>query len=87
LVPGENGAWLFVADNDVDVAPGGIDAALTVLPCLLLEAMEEAVGSSSAGSPRVVLSGRVYVFRGQGFVLPSVFGLEPVATGELRSVQ
>lgn len=87
LVRGEFGTYMFVIDNDSDSAPSSSDAPLTVLPCQLLEAMEAELDAFVAGSPRIILSGRVYIFQGQGFVMPAVYGIEVDLSGGVSTVR
>jgi len=63
------GAWMFVFDAD---ASGLGDPPMTVLPCLLLERMEN-YAQSRGGEAAVMLSGRVLAFDGRNFLMPSVF--------------
>jgi len=63
------GAWMFVFDSD---ASGLGDPPMTVLPCLLLERMENHA-QSRGGEAAMLLSGRVLAFDGRNFIMPSVF--------------
>jgi len=69
LVRSGSGAWLFVFDNDTDDRLAA--ASMTVLPCRLLERVErdaQALGDAA----QVSLSGRVYVHRGEAYLLPTM---------------
>ena len=63
------GAWVFVFDSD---ATGLADPPLTLLPCLLLERIENHVRRTGDNVP-VLLSGQVYVFEGRNYLMPSVY--------------
>lgn len=69
LVRAAGGAWLFVFDNDTDDRLAA--ASLTVLPCRLLERIEHEA-ETRGDSAEVILSGRVYVHRGQAYLLPTM---------------
>lgn len=72
------GGWEFVTDNGVDAGKTGEsrtdDAPLRLLPCLLLESIEEVVTDAVRGV-KIVLSGTVHVYDGQSFLLPSTYRL------------
>jgi hypothetical protein len=63
------GAWLFVFEAD---AEGQADPPLVVLPCLLLERMEQYVARTRPAAP-ILLSGSVLRFDSKRYVLPSMF--------------
>ena len=64
-----NGAWMLVFDAD---ASGLSDPPMTVLPCLLLERMEDHARTQGGEAP-MLISGRVLAFNGRNYLLPSVF--------------
>ncbi|UCD75568.1 MAG: hypothetical protein JSV91_01360 [Phycisphaerales bacterium] len=63
------GAWVFVFDAD---ATGLADPPLTLLPCLLLERMENYVRRAGDNAP-TLLSGHVYVYEGRNYLMPTVY--------------
>lgn len=63
------GAWVFVFDSD---ATGLADPPLTLLPCLLLERVENHV-RRAGGNVTVLISGAVYVYEGRNYLMPSVY--------------
>lgn len=64
-----SGGWLFVFDAD---ASGLADPPLKLLPCLLLERIEDYARKTGNNSP-ALLSGQIYLFEGHNYVLPTVF--------------
>lgn len=62
------GAWLVVFDAD---AEGRADPPMVILPCLLLERL----GRHAQGGryTPVLISGRVYTYRGRNYLMPSVY--------------
>jgi hypothetical protein len=63
------GAWVFVFDSD---ATGLADPPLNLLPCLLLERIENYVRRTGDNVP-VLMSGQVYVYEGRNYLMPSVY--------------
>ncbi|CAE7826336.1 unnamed protein product [Symbiodinium necroappetens] len=72
------GGWEFVPENDADdMGPGaraGDDAPLTLLPCRLLESMEQHIGDTDRGGV-FVLSGTVHAYAGESYLLPTMYRL------------
>lgn len=64
-----DGGWMFVFDAD---ANGLADPPMRLLPCLLLERMEDYARRRGNNSP-ALLSGTVYLYNGQNYLLPTVF--------------
>jgi len=64
-----DGAFLFVFDAD---AEGLADPPMTLLPCLLLERMDRYARQASDDDD-VLLSGHVYTYRQQNYLLPTVY--------------
>lgn len=64
-----DGAWAFVFDNDE--ADALSSKAMGVLPCLLLERIEREAFAKGEGN-EVILSGRVYAYDGQSYLLPTM---------------
>jgi hypothetical protein len=62
------GSWRFVPEQ----ATGSGDPSIEILPCLLLERLENAARENDA-APAIVLSGTVYAFEGRSYLLPSSF--------------
>jgi hypothetical protein len=69
IVRDHGGAWTFVFESD---ARGLADPPLVLLPCLLLEQMEEYAERSGPVAP-VLVSGRVYRSERRAYLLPSAF--------------
>lgn len=63
------GGWMFVFDAD---ASGLADPPMRLLPCLLLERIEDYARRTGNNSP-ALLSGPVYLYEGQNYLLPTVF--------------
>ena len=63
------GAWTVIFDAD---AEGRADPPMVLLPCLLLERLERYATQGSRYAP-VLISGRVYTYRGRNYLLPSVY--------------
>jgi len=65
-----DGSWMAIFDNDDQSSPGGID--LTILPCSLLMTMERQA-IQFGDSARFVVSGRLYIHSGRGYLLPTFY--------------
>ena len=63
------GTWMFVFDADAGALA---DPPLIVMPCRMLERMEEYARQAGQDAP-LLLSGRLFTFRGRNFVLPTVY--------------
>ncbi|GAB4546508.1 MAG: hypothetical protein Tsb0013_05400 [Phycisphaerales bacterium] len=83
-----SGLWVFTSDNDADTPPeeGGLSGAITLVPCLMLQALERDL-MESPGRARLRISGRVLVFEGSNFLLPTLYRLTPDVNGNLTSAQ
>jgi hypothetical protein len=66
---GSTGAWVFVFDAD---AQGLSDPPMVLMPCLLLEHLEQRVWRSGASVP-VLISGRAYIYDNRTYLLPTAF--------------
>lgn len=66
------GEWQLTFDNDADTLG---DAPLVVIPGRTLMRMEARAGT--ARSMTMIVSGRVYTSRGRGYILPTIFTVEP----------
>ncbi|HVP73360.1 MAG TPA: hypothetical protein VMS30_06445 [Phycisphaerales bacterium] len=64
-----SGGWLMVFDAD---ATGLADPPMKLLPCELLEKIEDYARRSGNNSP-IILTGQVYVYAGQSHLLPTVY--------------
>jgi len=83
------GGWEFLVDNDADDASRGSrraddDAPVTLLPCLLLELIEQEVGDSDRGG-EFIMSGTVHAYAGESYLLPSMYRIVRPAEGGLTS--
>jgi hypothetical protein len=85
LVAESEGGWSFRIDSDADSDPG-TDPAMTVLACAMLERMA-AVVQSRPSPPRMTVSGSVYVYQGENYLLPVMLLIEPASEGGLVTAQ
>jgi len=65
-----DGSWMAVFDNDDESSPSGIE--LTMLPCSLLMSMENQT-VRFGDSTKFVVSGRLYIHNGRGYLLPTFY--------------
>ncbi len=65
----EGGAWMFVFDVD---ASGLADPPMILLPCLLLERMEQ-YARIVGNAPSLLVSGHVHLYGGRNYLLPTVY--------------
>jgi hypothetical protein len=70
------GAFLFVFDAD---AEGQSDPPMPLLPCRLLHRIDAHVQNAGPDA-KVLLSGRVFIYQGQNYLLPSVFRIPRLRT-------
>ena len=63
------GGWMFVFDAD---ATALADPPMRLLPCLLVERIEDYARRTGNNSPALI-SGPVYLYQGQNYLLPTVF--------------
>ena len=82
------GLWVFTSDNDADTpaGEGGLSGEITLVPCLMLQALERDLLESPARA-RLRISGRVLVFEGANYLLPTLYRLAPDVGGNLTSAQ
>lgn len=64
------GDWLFVFEAD---ASGNADPPMTLMPCLMLQRLERHY--QTRGNAPILLSGRVFVYEGRNYLMPTVFQL------------
>jgi len=64
-----SGGWLLVLDAD---ASGLADPPLKLLPCMLLESIEDYARRMGNNSP-IVITGQVFLYSGQNYLLPTVY--------------
>jgi len=64
----QTGSWRFVPEQ----ASGSGDPSVEILPCLLLERLEEAARESDK-APAVLMSGTIYAYEGRSYLLPSSY--------------
>ncbi|MEX2673679.1 MAG: hypothetical protein WD294_16385 [Phycisphaeraceae bacterium] len=72
-VPGDVSGWAFVFDAD---GSGMQDPPMYLMPCQLLEDMEEIV-TQHGDSVVFVLSGQIYLYRGANYMMPTLMKLAP----------
>lgn len=83
LVRLAGGEWAIRFDNDLDLGTSGVDAPLTVMPCLLLERMEQLALNQGDGL-ELLVSGRVYTYGERRYLLPTIYqrpltlGIDPL---------
>jgi hypothetical protein len=70
------GAFLFIFDAD---AEGESDPPMPLLPCRLLHRID-AHAQNAGPDAKVLLSGRVFIYQGQNYLLPSVFRIPRLRT-------
>ena len=80
VIRSAQGAWVFVPDSDTD---GPRSSPMTMLPCRMLQSLEgHALREGDASA--VLLSGRVYNYHGDRYILPTLYqrerriGVEPL---------
>jgi len=66
---GGGGGWIFVFDADTQ---GLADPPVKLLPCLLLERIEDYARRLGNNSP-AIMSGQVFLFNGHNYLLPTMF--------------
>ena len=74
LVRDGAGGWTLRFDNGPETGAG--DEPLGVLPCMLLMEMERRV-MREGDDLDMLVSGRIYSYRGRGYVLPTLMQLVP----------
>ncbi|MBL0920662.1 MAG: hypothetical protein IBJ10_00885 [Phycisphaerales bacterium] len=84
-MPDQNGGWRVAFDNGTGDA--GADAPMALLPCRTLGRMIALARSTREGLT-VTVSGRVFLFEGRNYLLPTLFFVDYAsAVGEIRSAQ
>lgn len=63
------GGWVLVLDAD---ATGLADPPLRLLPCMLLQGIEE-YAQRTGNNSSIIITGQVYAYNGQNFLLPTVY--------------
>ena len=63
------GGWLFIFDSDTT---GLTDPPVRLLPCLLLEQLEEYARHNGSTAP-ILISGQVYLYNSRNYLLPTVY--------------
>jgi hypothetical protein len=83
--PEPNGSWRVVFDAGADGAHD--DPPMSLMPCQTLSRLESLARASDEGVT-VTISGRVYVFEGRNYLLPTLFFVDfASASAELRSAR
>ncbi len=85
IVRSVGGSLAFAINNDVDEA-SEFDVPMPILPCRSLTMIESLLEEHGADSS-FVLSGRVFLYRGQNYLLPSMVQLQLDRTSGLTSAQ
>ena len=82
LIRNTTGAWTIIFDND---SPDSADSVeLIVEPCQMLMRMER-IAMQSGDAGRLLVSGRIYTYRGSQFILPSL--MQRISAQDIRSIQ
>lgn len=84
LLRSESGGWKFVPDVDADT-PVGVDQPMDLLPCRALEAM--LAEQTLLGQRPFVVSGRVFIYNGRNYLLPTMFVIERRDAAGLSTAQ
>lgn len=79
VVRNARGGWEFVFTAD---AAGLADPPMTLLPCLLLEQLQNTVAKRHA-IDTILLTGEVYMYFGRNYLLPTTYQIEPF-TGNVK---
>jgi hypothetical protein len=69
------GAWMFVFDADsagTESGSGGADPPVRLLPCLLLEKIEDYARRNPSTSP-MLMTGEIFLYNGRNYLLPTVY--------------
>jgi len=82
MIRNSSGAWTIVFDNDDPEHTDSIE--LIVEPCQMLMRMESIV-MQSGDAGRLLVSGRVYVYKGANYILPTL--IQRVRAQEINSLQ
>lgn len=85
IIRGAAGALSFAINNDVDVS-GGFEAPMPILPCQSLALIERLLDEHGAEST-FIISGRVFLYRGQNYLLPVMVQLQLDRSSGLTSAQ
>lgn len=83
LVRSQDGAWAVVFDND-DLGDSPDNAELIVLPSRALMRMER-WAMSQGDAARFLVSGRIYTYRGQAFLLTTI--AQRLGASDINSIQ
>jgi len=84
LLRSDSGGWRFTPDVDAD-APEGLDQPMDLLPCALLEEMLRE--RRLLGAQPVIVSGRVFIYNGRNYLLPTMFVIERHGAAGLSTAQ
>ncbi len=71
--PGGSLPWMFVFESDSEKM---VDRPMYLLPCQLLEDMEQIIEQRSDAA-EFVLSGKIFVYHGANYLLPTLMKLAP----------
>jgi len=84
LVRDDSGGWLFAPDVDADAAPG-LDHPMLLLPSRTLEAMLRE--QRRLGGRSFIVSGRVFIYAGRNYLLPTMFVVRRADAAGLSTAQ
>lgn len=80
----DSGGWRFAPDVDADT-PQGVDQPMDLLPSRALEAMLRE--QWAMGSRALLVSGRVFIYNGRNYLLPTMFVIERTGRAGLTTGQ
>jgi len=84
LVRDDSGGWLFAPDVDADAAPG-LDHPMLLVPSRTLEAMLRE--QRRLGGRSFIVSGRVFIYAGRNYLLPTMFVVRRADAAGLSTAQ
>lgn len=84
---GGSGLWVFASDNDADTrGDEELVGEVILVPSLMLEALERDIAIAGVRA-RLTLSGRVLVYEGRNYMLPTLYRLRRDTGGNLTTAQ
>ncbi|MEC9374332.1 MAG: hypothetical protein VYC34_10835 [Planctomycetota bacterium] len=81
VVPGPGRQWDFVTDNDAETS-ADLDPPMTLMPSLNLERIED-LALERGDSLAFRISGRVFVYEGRNYLMPTMFVVDFDRTGNV----
>lgn len=84
LVRGASGAWVFTFDSGATQPAEATDAPLGLMPCALVDEME-AIAARRGDHVTMTVSGRVFLYGQENYLLPTMFFVNRSGEGGLTS--